>query len=98
MTAFHLGTVIPPELTITVQSPAAATLQLRPGDGFETAAAKASTVIAMAATASSALTSSLLVEMRNVAVSNQTPSPQFSQFSVFIGEHLPTRKRAEELP
>src|SRR5262245_18909134 len=77
MTAFHLGTVIPPELTFTVHRSAAATLQLRPGDGFETAAAKSSTVIAMAATASSALTSSLLVEMRNVAVSNQTPSPQF---------------------
>jgi hypothetical protein len=89
ITAFHRGTVIAPELTITVQRPAAATAQLRPGVGLETAEAKARTVIAIAATASSALTASLLVEISHVATSSQTPSAQFSQLSVFIGKCLP---------
>jgi hypothetical protein len=70
ITAFHRGTVIAPELTITVQRPAAATAQLTPGVGFETADAKARTVIAMAATASSALTASLLVEISSRSASH----------------------------
>src|SRR5262245_13635104 len=87
--AFHFGTVIPPALTITVQSPATATLQLMPGVGRVTADANARTAIAIPATASSARTKSLLVETRNAAAISHTPSAQFVQLSDFMGTHLP---------
>src|SRR5215471_9410058 len=89
ITPFHLGIVIAPVLTMTVHSPAMATLQLRPGIGRATADVYARTAMAIPATASSALTSSLRVESRNVAASNHTPRAQFIQLNVFIGKTPP---------